>query len=192
MIVNCHPIKNPKTRQECVPRGGSAFVNEVDGNLTLWRPDEDQPQLIELSWVRKFRGPTFDPMFFTLRQVETKTVKDAKGRPVRSVLAEAMSQQEMRAEQWAENDDLVGLLTTMQQNPGTHSPTALAKACGWLSNVGTETDAIKDQARNRTNRRLRKLKSQKLVENVVGVWRLTKAGHDEALKLTGKPRDDAA
>jgi len=33
-LVNCHPVKNA-SRDNLLPMGGSAFLNEVDGNLTL-------------------------------------------------------------------------------------------------------------------------------------------------------------
>jgi hypothetical protein len=43
--------------------GGSAFLNEVDGNLTLWATAERQ---MTLHWQGKFRGPEFEPMTFEL------------------------------------------------------------------------------------------------------------------------------
>ena len=63
VIVNCHPIKNA-ARDNLLPMGGSAFVNEVDGNLTLWANTEKQTSL---HWQGKFRGPEFEPMSFELR-----------------------------------------------------------------------------------------------------------------------------
>jgi hypothetical protein len=63
--------------------GGSAFLNEVDGNLTLWASEDKTT----LHWQGKFRGPEFEPMSC---QMETKTssaVVDSRGRLMPSVVA---------------------------------------------------------------------------------------------------------
>ena len=39
VVVNCHPVKNA-TQDNLVPMGGSAFLNEVDGNLLPSEPDD--------------------------------------------------------------------------------------------------------------------------------------------------------
>jgi hypothetical protein len=44
VLVNCHPVKNA-SRDNLLPMGGSAFLNEVDGNLTLWATAERQTTL---------------------------------------------------------------------------------------------------------------------------------------------------
>lgn len=189
IIVPCHPVKNPKTREECVPRGGGAFVNEVDGNLILWPTGDDT---VEMSWVRKFRGPQFAPVQFRLQQVETKTVVDAKGRPVRSVLARAVGEQEAVAQQGVAQDEQKLMLVALFSEPGATTPTGLALACGWLSNVGTETSKTKELQRGRARRRLKELKGMRLVEQAAigGAWRLTARGKVEALRLTkGEPSE---
>jgi AAA domain len=53
VLVNCHPINNAPPRDNLLPMGGSAFLNEVDGNLTLWATAERQTTL---HWLGKFRG----------------------------------------------------------------------------------------------------------------------------------------
>ena len=42
VIVACHPVKNASD-DNLIPRGGGAFLNEVDGNLTAtrWRRGRD-------------------------------------------------------------------------------------------------------------------------------------------------------
>ena len=40
VLVLCHPIKNAADQTQLLPRGGGAFIAEMDGNLTLWRTDE--------------------------------------------------------------------------------------------------------------------------------------------------------
>jgi RecA-family ATPase len=36
VLVLCHPVKNP-SQDNLPPRGGGAFIAEVDGNLTCWK-----------------------------------------------------------------------------------------------------------------------------------------------------------
>ena len=82
-VVNCHPIKNA-TQDNLLPMGGSAFVNEMDGNLTLWTEGD---KTTSLHWQGKFRGPEFDPVHFELRTVHSEKVKDDQGRVMPSVMA---------------------------------------------------------------------------------------------------------
>src|SRR5262245_16778202 len=36
VLALCHPIKKPNGAVDLLPRGGGSFLNEMDGNLTLW------------------------------------------------------------------------------------------------------------------------------------------------------------
>ncbi|WP_160168919.1 AAA family ATPase [Bradyrhizobium sp. Ai1a-2] len=38
VLVMCHPVKNAQ-QDSLLPRGGGAFIAEVDGNLTCWKTD---------------------------------------------------------------------------------------------------------------------------------------------------------
>ena len=40
VLVLCHPIKHATDPSQLVPRGGGAFLAEMDGNLTIWRHDD--------------------------------------------------------------------------------------------------------------------------------------------------------
>jgi hypothetical protein len=65
-VVNCHPASGASkdlTRDSCVPRGGSAFLNEIDTNLSVWAEGE----CAEFHWMRKKRGPDFSPILFEYR-----------------------------------------------------------------------------------------------------------------------------
>lgn len=64
VIVATHPTKWADG-SNLLPRGGGAFMNEVDGNLTLWA-DEEQ-NTTTLHWQGKFRGMTFSPISFALK-----------------------------------------------------------------------------------------------------------------------------
>lgn len=59
VMANCHPTAS-STRERCVPRGGSAFLNEIDTNLMVWADGDTA----ELHWSTKKRGPDFDPIFW--------------------------------------------------------------------------------------------------------------------------------
>ena len=66
VLVNCHPSASAgkdHSRESCIPRGGSAFLNEIDTNLTVWSEGETA----ELHWMRKKRGPDFSPILFEYR-----------------------------------------------------------------------------------------------------------------------------
>lgn len=93
VLVNCHPIKNA-TQDNLLPMGGSAFVNEVDGNLTLWADGEKQ---IVLHWLGKFRGPEFEPVAFEIRTAESARVRDAEGRLMPSVIAVPIAESSVEA-----------------------------------------------------------------------------------------------
>lgn len=57
VIVCCHPTKNAGN-DNLLPRGGGAFIAEMDGNLVCLKRDS----VVDLHWQGKFRGPDFDPM----------------------------------------------------------------------------------------------------------------------------------
>src|SRR4051812_30885726 len=82
VLINCHPVKNAGP-DNLLPRGGGAFVAEVDGNLTCTKNDT----LVTLHWQGKFRGPDFAPITFETRAVTAERLKDSKGRPITTVLA---------------------------------------------------------------------------------------------------------
>jgi hypothetical protein len=81
VVVLCHPVKNAGS-DNLIPRGGGAFLNEMDGNLTCWKTDS----LVALHWQGKFRGPDFAPISFQLETVASPQLKDSKGRPIPSVM----------------------------------------------------------------------------------------------------------
>ena len=72
-----------------LPRGGGAYLNEVDGNLTA---HSETDGVVQLHWQGKFRGPDFAPVAFHLRSVTHERLKDIKGRLIPTVIAEHMSE----------------------------------------------------------------------------------------------------
>lgn len=90
VIMPAHPVKNA-ARNNLTPMGGSALLNEVDGNLCIWKRET----AIEMHWQGKHRGAEFDPLAFELVPVTSEKVKDRKGRLMPTVMARPLM--EMRA-----------------------------------------------------------------------------------------------
>lgn len=64
VMVACHPTKNAGS-DNLLPRGGGAFIAEVDGNLTLAKSDG----IVRMHWQGKHRGPDFDPISIELKTI---------------------------------------------------------------------------------------------------------------------------
>lgn len=158
VLANCHPTKHCD-RDHNVPRGGSAFLNEIDANLTVWNVGER----IEIHWQRKKRGPDFDPI-----EWELETTKE-NGNEI--VVAKAISDvrsAEIRASLTADENRL---LWAMAHHPkGTLGD--WASACGWVS-------AGRPQ-KSKVHRMLDRLMSDKLVGKNRHGYYLTQRGKAEA------------
>jgi hypothetical protein len=87
-LINCHPPKNVSD-DALLPRGGGAFLAEVDGNLVATK----KAMSIKLHWQGKFRGPEFEPISFLLKSATSHRLLDSKGRPVWSVFAKYLSEE---------------------------------------------------------------------------------------------------
>lgn len=172
VFVLCHPTKNA-TRDNLLPRGGGAFLAEVDANLTLWK---DEAGIVTLHHAGKIRGPNFEPIRFELVPVELAGKLDCRGRPISTVVAQHAADD--RAQQLAEKEvsDQDVLLGVMLQFPGK-SMRDLAMKCGWTSGLGKPLTG-------RIDRRLKALQLHSLVEqDRKGQWRLTIKGEKEAKAL---------
>ena len=127
VVTLCHPIKHAAEPSQLLPRGGGAFLNEVDGNLTLWKHDED---LITLHHSDKFRGPGFEPITFKLEKITTDKLVDSKGRQIPTVHAVAISgqeEEEQEANAERNEDELLAALVGKK----ALSVADLARACNW-------------------------------------------------------------
>jgi len=176
ILVLCHPIKHVTDSAQLLPRGGGAFIAEMDGNLTAWKHDD----LVTLHHSPdKFRGPGFEPITFKLEKITTTNLVDSKGRLMPTVHAVAISgQEEEEQEANAERDE--DLL--LAQVNGKRSIADLAHACGWMLPSG-------DPHKSKVDRIIRRLQNQKpaLVKMVRGRrYQLT----DEGKKLLKQDEDD--
>ncbi len=126
IIVACHPVKNAGN-DNLLPRGGGAFVAEVDGNLTCQKTDS----AVTLHWQGKFRGPDFAPITFGLSTVTNPKLVDSKGRNIPTVVAKAMSERERAVAEATTRDDDNALLIALFEADGPQSNAALATQIGW-------------------------------------------------------------
>ena len=166
MLVLCHPPKGAK-RDELVPRGGSSFYGEIDENLTLWADGDDVTMAID-----KRRIPDFPPIAWRLQTVDLDGVVDHKGRPLRSVVAFRVTDQQQDASASQRREEENRLLYAMLTVP-SDSLNGWASACGWL-------DAAGKPQRWKAERVAKRLGEHKLVRKYRERWVLTSAGKDEA------------
>ena len=130
VVVLCHPVKNASEQSALLPRGGGAFIAEVDGNLTLWRTDD----VTELWHTGKLRGPGFEPIAFRLERVLCPALVDTKGRMSPTVRAVVITDTDKEADATAARSDEDQILVAMLERP--RSIAGLAIACNWVSSGG--------------------------------------------------------
>jgi hypothetical protein len=126
-IINCHPVKNAP-QDNLLPVGGGAFVNEMDGNLTLWA--EGGEKQTTLHWQGKFRGPEFEALTFELKIATSDRVKDSKGRHLPSIMAVPLPETVAAwQETVAEEDDKTVLRLIHTDKQASYS--SMAERAGW-------------------------------------------------------------
>jgi hypothetical protein len=163
VIANCHPTKSAD-RDSLLPRGGGAFLNEIDVNLTVWAEGESAT----MHWHRKKRGPDFDPIPF---EFHGKTIEE-HGVKVPTVVAVHITEQraeQIRNDRSQEEDRL---LYAILHHPEESYP-GLASLCGWNG----------DKAKSKVSRVMGRLKDDQLVKKHRGRWVLTPTGKTEAERI---------
>jgi len=181
VLALCHPIKHASDRSHLVPRGGGAFLAEVDGNLTAWRHDDD---LVELHHGDKFRGPGFEPITFRIEKITTPKLVDSKGREIPTIHAVAISEAEEEREAGNVQQEEDRLLSELLANPN-RSVADLARACGF-------TLANGEPHKSKLHRRLSGLEDERLIKNKRRRWILTDEGKAAAEKLKQAAVDEMA
>lgn len=131
VVVASHPTK-AAARDNLIPRGGGAFIAEIDGNLTLWTEDN---VTTTMHWQGKIRGPEFEPISFRLEPKTSDRVKTAKGKLMTAVAAFPMAEAEtMTANRATLNAQNVVLGALHIRN--RMSVAEVANAVGWVSALG--------------------------------------------------------
>ena len=116
VLIPAHPAGKVADRSNLVPRGGGSFLNEIDGNFSLWN---DSEKLI-FHTAGKLRGAPFDPIFFKLTDCDNcPALIDTKLRiPHISVVREIGSDEIVDDIKRRENYE-IGILQMAHANPFT-------------------------------------------------------------------------
>jgi hypothetical protein len=116
---------------------------------------------VTLHWQGKLRGLEFKPRPFRFEIVGSPDIVDAKGRQVQLPVLRPTSEADVEARQSVEADLDIALLRTVKANPE-------GKQAEWAAAIGRDKSGV--------NRRLTKLKGEKLVDAVLGKWTVTPKG----------------
>jgi hypothetical protein len=163
VLILCHPTKRAAD-DDLIPRGGGAFLAEVDGNIAL----QKRESLIMASPLGKFRGREFAPLSFEVKTVQHPILKDARGRSIPTVVARHLGEvdkQRISANTLGRENQL---LAAVQASPDA-SLRELAELLGWRFKTGQP-----DQSK--VSRALDALAKAKLVRKHGRRWELTPTG----------------
>jgi AAA domain/DnaB-like helicase N terminal domain len=165
VFVLCHPTKTAM-RDTLLPRGGGAFLAEIDGNLTVWK---DAAGIVTLHYAGKIRGAGFDPIRFELVPVELEAHTDCRGRPIYSTAAKHLADDRAEAIEHKALDDENRVLVAMQRKPGG-SIADIAMTAGMTTGGGVPQ-------KSRVHRLLSTLEGSGLARKTrTGTWQLTGKG----------------
>lgn len=155
VIVNCHPPKN-STEDNLQPRGGGAFVAEMDTNLTASR----HGLFGELHWDTKIRGPEFNAIKFEFVETSAAGLRDSKGREIKTVICKVISDEKYDARMDRHRDKEDKVLEVMRENPRASLAEIATKAKFFYSNGLPDKTTVQ--------RSLKQLMRDKLVRKVRG------------------------
>ncbi len=178
VIVLCHPTKNASA-DNLLPRGGGAFLAEVDGNLTA----ANAGGVVTLHWQGKFRGPDFEPLRFALEKVSTPSLVDSRGREIPSVIARPLDMREagaLAADERREEDILLELMLDHE----AASIAELARLAGWATGDGDTPH------KSKVARILQSFAAERppLAKKIRAHWTLTGNGQEEAARVRDERR----
>jgi hypothetical protein len=166
VIVLCHPTKRAGD-DDLIPRGGGAFLAEVDGNLAIRKADS----LVVVTAQGKFRGPEFSPLSFELATVTHPRLRDTRGRNVPTVIARPVDDAGKTQLEISTRHDEDEVLKAIYRAPGS-SLSDIARQIGWLLRGGAPHHM-------KVKRAAITLQKEKMVEEHRGGWRLTQKGQRE-------------
>jgi hypothetical protein len=151
------------------PRGGGAYVAEIDGNLTASKDD----MTITLYWQIKLRGADFTPINFLLRTVTHERLVSKTGKLMPTVVASLLTDtaKEEMAKTRRHDEDQV--LQALNDNPDA-SFADLATKFNWLTSKGRPN-------RSKPQRIMERLVKSKLLTKDRDRYELTEKGQ-KALK----------
>lgn len=142
------------------PRGGSAYLCELDGNLTVWNDGAGNITL----HANRLRGPTFEPMLFSLQPYTLLGYAQPDGDAIGSIIAAPLSDAQAEAQADAERRIEDRLMDHMRAEPKGSEK-------AWADALGV--------TKSRVHRMLEALASEKLVRRERGRWALTRKAKGE-------------
>ena len=154
-----------------MPRGGGAFLCEVDGNMAVVRRESG---ILAVGPLGKFRGDMSWSQSYEIVvvRITRETEKDARGRQMNSVIARPAADGAAAILEKRSDADLTMLLRTVCDKPAA-TPSDLARLLGWTYGAKSEPHV------NRITRSLARLAKDGLVKEALGKWRATPAGQRE-------------
>jgi hypothetical protein len=161
VLLLAHPTKNAVEPDGLVPKGGGAFLNEVDGNIGLMKREN----VIGAQVVGKFRGPDFGHLSFELKAVRHPILKDSRGRDIPTVIAQALDEAGRAALDAAGDEDENKLLRVIEKHPRAGLRT-WSVALGWKHH-------------SKVQRIVDSLAKRKFIKQEGRAWVLTQAGQKE-------------
>jgi hypothetical protein len=173
VVVACHPAKAAST-DNLLPRGGYAFLCEMDGNLVSVKRDN----IAEVHWHGKFRGPEFEPFAFELGTITSDALVSKKGRQIYTVMATPLGEEGKDTIRAAAREDEDLVLESLAATPGI-SLRKIAEDRGWIF------QSTGEPAKSRVQKIVDKLKKAGLVEFDRDTWTVTKKG-ETAIKKAAK------
>jgi hypothetical protein len=151
-----------------LPRGGGAFLAEVDGNLVCIKGDGS----VSIHWHGKLRGPDFAPILFKLKPGTTEKLKDKKGRLIWTITASPITEAEKANIEDVSRSRQNELLTLLEKEPRL-SLSEMAVKLDWQYKNGLPNTSL-------AYRMIAALVQDKLVVKKRGKITLTKTGAEEA------------
>jgi hypothetical protein len=168
VVALCHPTKRAGD-DDLMPRGGGAFVAEVDGNMGVTADNG----VLTVSPQIKFRGAQEWKLQYELEVIrDHPLLKDAKGRPIPTVIAKPVAEGAAIAMEKRGDRDMEAVLAAVFDTPAA-TPADLARALRWSYGVKNEPNV------NKVGRCLKRLAGDKLVVERLGTWRATPLGEKE-------------
>lgn len=145
VIIPCHPSGKKAAKDNLIPRGGGAFLNEVDGNFTVWKESDGR---LSFDWAGKLRGTPFDKIDLMAEVKTFETYKDHKGRKIPMTIVRPLLEAEKTVRMEEQDQRMVDAMLIIHGDIKT-SKRSLATALG----VGLGT----------SQRLLEELQAEKLV-----------------------------
>jgi AAA domain len=175
-----HPIKNPVSPEQLLPRGGGSYLNEVDGNFTLWARDD---RLSDFYWTGKIRGPDFEKITFRMVTIMTEKLKDSKGRLMPTVMARLVTEADVAEAETKSRYQEDRLLNVIAKNPeGSIADWAIG--CEWF--MKDKKTGADQPYKSLVTRVVARLKEGKMIEKEGRGYVLSKTG--KAILAKGAPK----